>query len=408
MPAGAFAIFQADTLSFPVWPQIPCMPARARKNELTMVAMSGGVDSSVAAFRLREEGREVAGMFMKNWEEDDRLGTCAAAADALDALSVAESMGIPLHRRNFSAEYWDFVFENFLSEYRAGRTPNPDILCNREIKFKTFIEHARDLGADRIATGHYARSDEYKGMHRLLRALDSNKDQSYFLYTLGQEQLACTEFPIGDLRKPQVRKMAADAGIHVHAKRDSTGICFIGERNFKAFLSEYIAAQPGEIRTPEGAVIGEHQGLMFHTLGQRQGLGIGGVRGYADAPWYVLHKDMAENVLYVAQDHDHPWLLSKTLWGSQSSWVSGLAPEPGSRLQAQVRYRQPPQSCVVEEVQADRISLIFEQPQWAVTPGQSVVLYADEVCLGGAIIDGSDAVPASSQIKISTPRTGTL
>jgi tRNA-specific 2-thiouridylase len=243
------------------------MPGLANNTELTIIAMSGGVDSSVAALCLKKQGREVAGMFMKNWEEDDRSGTCPALKDMADVQAVAEGMDIPLHWRNFSAEYWDNVFEIFLSEYRAGRTPNPDILCNREIKFKTFLEHARALGAERIATGHYARRDEHEGLHRLLRARDSNKDQSYFLYTLGQEQLACTEFPIGELHKPDVRAMAAAAGIRVHAKKDSTGICFIGERNFKAFLAEYIAGKPGEIRTPEGDVLGEHQGLMFHTLG---------------------------------------------------------------------------------------------------------------------------------------------
>jgi len=365
------------------------------KYALTMVAMSGGVDSSVAALALKEKGRQVAGMFMKNWEEDDRSGACHAAEDAADALAVADRIGIKLHRRNFSAEYWDFVFASFLDEYRAGRTPNPDILCNREIKFKTFMEHAFDLGADRMATGHYARSDERDGMYRLLRGRDKSKDQTYFLYTLGQDQLARTEFPVGELRKPEVRERAAAAGLRVHDKKNSTGICFIGERDFRTFLARYLAARPGEIRTPEGAVIGEHQGLMFHTLGQRQGLGIGGLRGYSEAPWYVLRKDIAENVLYVGQDHDHPWLLSKMLSASQASWVAGTAPESGSRLQAQVRYRQPPQDCVLIESGPMAISLVFDQLQWAVTPGQSVVLYDGDVCVGGAIIDGSDA-PANS------------
>jgi tRNA-specific 2-thiouridylase len=383
------------------------MSEPASNRELTMVAMSGGVDSSVAALCLKQENRDLAGMFMKNWEEDDRLGACAAAEDAQDAQAVAERIGIPLHRRNFSVEYWDFVFENFLSEYRAGRTPNPDILCNREIKFKTFIEHARALGANRIATGHYARIDESDGRYRLLRGIDTNKDQSYFLYTLGQEQLACTDFPVGKLRKPEVRKLAARAGIHVHTKKDSTGICFIGERNFKAFLAEYITPEPGEIRTPEGDVIGEHQGLMFHTLGQRQGLGIGGLRGYADGPWYVLRKDMEENVLYVGQDHDHPWLLSKALAASQASWVAGSAPKRGSGLQAQVRYRQHPQACILEDMDEDRISLSFERPQWAVTPGQSVVLYDGEVCLGGAIIDCSDTLDESCRESRKASQEGT-
>lgn len=356
-----------------------------------MVAMSGGVDSSVAALRLKQEGRALAGMFMKNWEEDDRFGVCPAAEDAADAMAVAENMGIPFHRRNFSSEYWDYVFENFLSEYRCGRTPNPDILCNREIKFKTFLEHAQDLGAVRIATGHYVRTDQVNGFHRLLRGKDHNKDQSYFLYTLGQAQLACTDFPVGELAKPEVRDIAANAGLRVHAKKDSTGICFIGERNFREFLAEYIAADPGEIRTPEGDVIGEHQGLMFHTLGQRQGLGIGGLRAYADAPWYVVHKDPDENVLYAGQDHDHPWLLSNSLSASQLSWVAGETPVPGVRLQAQVRYRQRPQDCIITEIGPDRIEVTFEQAQRAVTPGQSVVLYAGEVCLGGGVIDCSDA-----------------
>lgn len=369
-------------------------PGDSRSSALTMVAMSGGVDSSVAAMCLKQQGRDIAGMFMKNWEEDDRFGTCPAEQDAADALDVAKSMGIVLHRRNFSAEYWDFVFEEFLAEYRAGRTPNPDILCNREIKFKTFLEHAHDLGAERIATGHYARIDEGDGEFRLLRGKDGNKDQSYFLYTLGQEQLARTEFPVGELHKPQVRAMALAADIRVHSKKDSTGICFIGERNFREFLRTYISAQPGEIRTPEGRVIGEHQGLMLHTLGQRQGLGIGGVRGHNDAPWYVLHKNMRENVLYAGQDHDHPWLLARRLRAGQLSWVSGRPPLAGSRLHAQVRYRQKEQACVITEVDAGYLTIEFDQQQRAITPGQSVVLYHDTVCLGGGIIDASNAPPA--------------
>jgi len=382
------------------------MHRSATQRELTMVAMSGGVDSSVAALCLKQQGRELAGMFMKNWEEDDRPGACPAAEDALDAQSVAECIGIELYRRNCSAEYWDHVFEDFLREYRAGRTPNPDILCNREIKFKTFIEHARALGAERIATGHYVRTGEFEGAYRLLRGKDAGKDQSYFLYTLGQEQLACTDFPVGDMHKPDVRKIAAEAGIPVHAKKDSTGICFIGERNFRAFLSEYITPQPGEIRTPEGDLIGEHEGMMFYTLGQRQGLGIGGVRGFADAPWYVLHKDIEANVLYAGQEHDHPWLLSTALEASQSSWISGTPPEPGCRLQAQVRYRQPAQACVVEEIERGHVSLSFDQPQWAVTPGQSVVLYDGEICLGGAVIDASDAPAGNVRSDLPSRRKG--
>ncbi len=362
-----------------------------------MVGMSGGVDSSVSALLLRQKGLSVAGMFMKNWEEDDRFGNCAAHEDAEDAQAVATKLGITLHLRNFSAEYWDYVFEDFLAEYRAGRTPNPDILCNREIKFKTFLEHARALGATRIATGHFVRSDERDGLHRLLRGVDENKDQSYFLYTIGQQQLARTIFPVGELTKPEVRSMAEKAGLRVHDKKDSTGICFIGERNFKEFLSEYISANPGEIQTIDGRIIGSHDGLMFHTLGQRQGLGIGGVRGCPDEPWYVLHKDMQSNILYVGQGHNHPWLLSGNLLASQLSWVSGHAPAPGTKLSAKVRYRQADQSCIVVAVDKNRLELHFSEQQRAVTPGQSVVLYEGENCLGGGIIDWADAPPACKE-----------
>ncbi|MDT8322019.1 MAG: tRNA 2-thiouridine(34) synthase MnmA [Xanthomonadales bacterium] len=358
-----------------------------------MVAMSGGVDSSASALLLQAQGQPIAGMFMKNWEEDDRFGACTAAADAADAQAVADLIGITLHRRNFAAEYWDCVFEEFLAEYRAGRTPNPDILCNREIKFKTFLEHATDLGADHIATGHYVRADCRDGTHRLLRGRDGNKDQSYFLYTIDQQQLARTLFPVGELEKPAVRRLAAEAALPVHAKKDSTGICFIGARNFRAFLGEYIAAARGEIRTPEGQLIGEHEGLMFHTLGQRQGLGIGGVKGFPDQPWYVLHKDLETNVLYAGQGHDHPWLFARRLRAENLSWVSGLPPAAGSRLTAKVRYRQADQACVVNEIGEHGLSLEFEQPQRAVTPGQSVVLYDGEICLGGGIIEWADTPP---------------
>ena len=373
------------------------MAAKPAENSLTLVAMSGGVDSSVAALLLLQQDRAIAGMFMKNWEEDDRSGHCPAEEDAADAQGVAQSLGIAFHTRNFSAEYWDGVFENFISEYQAGRTPNPDILCNREIKFKTFLQHAHDLGADRIATGHYVRSDETDGIHRLLRGLDHNKDQSYFLYTLGQQQLACADFPVGEMAKPVVRQMAQDAGFKVHDKKDSTGICFIGERDFRSFLATYVDSAAGEMRTPEGQLIGEHQGLAFHTLGQRQGLGIGGVRGFPDAPWYVLHKDLQENVLYVGQQHDHPWLLSQRVLANEPSWTSGLPPSPGQLLQAQVRYRQAAQACRVIKIDKALFEVEFLQPQWAVTPGQSIVLYADEVCLGGGIIQYSDTPPARLQ-----------
>ena len=364
------------------------------KAEEIMVAMSGGVDSSVSAMLLQQQGLPLAGMFMKNWEEDDWLGDCAAKEDAEDAREVAKKLGITLHLRNFSTEYWDYVFEDFLAEYRVGRTPNPDILCNREIKFKTFLDHARALGAGFMATGHYVRSDEREGLHRLLRGVDENKDQSYFLYTIGQQQLASTLFPVGELNKPEVRAVAEKAGLQVHDKKDSTGICFIGERNFKEFLGKYIAADPGEIHTTDDQIIGSHDGLMFHTLGQRPGLGIGGVRGCPDEPWYVLHKDLENNVLYVGQGHDHPWMLSSKLVAKQLSWVSGQAPEAGTKLTAKVRYRQADQSCVVAAVDKNQLNLHFKEKQRAVTPGQSVVLYQGENCLGGGIIDWADSPPA--------------
>jgi tRNA-specific 2-thiouridylase len=359
-----------------------------------MVALSGGVDSAVSAWLLQSQGWPLAGMFMKNWEEDGRLGACNAEQDAADAQAVADLLGIKLHRRNFAAEYWDFVFEDFLSEYRAGRTPNPDILCNREIKFKTFLQHATDLGAEYIATGHYVRSDCKDGVHRLLKGLDPNKDQSYFLYTIGQEQISRTLFPVGELLKPDVRKAADEAGLAVHDKKDSTGICFIGERNFKEFLGTYIPPAPGDIRTVEDQVIGRHQGLQYYTLGQRQGLGIGGVRGYPEEPWYVLHKDLENDVLYVGQGHDHPWLNATRLIAEQLSWVSGQAPGTGKKLTAKVRYRQSDQECTVLEISADRLLVEFTSPQRGITAGQSVVLYDGENCLGGGIIDWADTPPA--------------
>jgi tRNA-specific 2-thiouridylase len=370
------------------------MKVRSGSEELVMVAMSGGVDSSVSALLLQRAGVPVAGMFMKNWEEDDRLGGCPAAADAADAQAVADLLGIALHRRNFAAEYWDQVFEEFLAEYRAGRTPNPDILCNREIKFRTFLDHAGDLGAQTIATGHYVRSDRRDGVYRLLRGRDPGKDQSYFLYTIGQAQLARTRFPVGELLKPDVRARALQSGLPVHAKKDSTGICFIGERNFKEFLASYLPPEPGEIRTPDGRLLGSHDGLMYYTLGQRQGLGIGGVRGCDDDAWYVLHKDLDGNVLYAGQGHDHPWLFSHTLQAGQLSWVSGNAPPTGQRLTAKVRYRQADQACEVAEVGPERLILTFDLPQRAVTAGQSVVLYDGEECLGGGIIEWADTPPA--------------
>jgi tRNA-specific 2-thiouridylase len=358
-----------------------------------MVAMSGGVDSSVSALLLKQQGFDLDGMFMKNWEEDDRFGTCPAEEDAADAASVAKRLDIPFHTRNFAVEYWDNVFEDFLSEYRAGRTPNPDVLCNREIKFKTFLEHAEDLGAGRIATGHYVQTEPRDGCYRLLRGLDRNKDQSYFLYAVGHEQLSKTLFPIGHMEKPAVRDMALSNILRVHDKKDSTGICFIGERNFREFLGEYIPAQPGEIRTPEGDLLGEHHGLMFHTLGQRQGLGIGGVKGFDDEPWYVLHKDLDSNVLYAGQGHDHPWLFSTELSASHLAWVSGVQPDTGTPLTAKIRYRQQDQACEILQINGDTMRLRFQDAQRAVTPGQSIVLYCGDECLGGGIIDSMNAIP---------------
>lgn len=366
-----------------------------KTNGKIMVAMSGGVDSSVSALLLQKQGQDIAGMFMKNWEEDDRFGECSAAEDADDARAVARQLGLELHTRNFAAEYWENVFEEFLEEYRAGRTPNPDILCNREIKFKTFLEHAEALGAGKIATGHYVRTDEKDGKHRLLRGLDHNKDQSYFLYAVGHQQLAKTLFPVGELEKPEVRALAEEAGFDVFDKKDSTGICFIGERNFTRFLGEYLPAKPGEIRTTGERVIGEHQGLVFHTLGQRQGLGIGGVKGFPEAPWYVLHKDMDNNILYVGQGHEHPWMLSDRLTASELAWVSGNAPAEGSLLTAKVRYRQQDQPVEIESVNDQHMTLKFAQSQRAVTPGQSVVLYDGNVCLGGGLIESMNT-PAMS------------
>ena len=352
-----------------------------------IVGMSGGVDSSVSALLLKDQGETVSGLFMKNWEEDDRFGTCPAERDADDARAVADQIGIDLHTRNFAAEYWDGVFEHFLAEYRAGRTPNPDILCNREIKFKTFLEHARDLGASHIATGHYARVGEREGEYQLLRGHDHKKDQSYFLYTLGQEQLACTLFPVGEIDKPRVRELATRADLPVADKKDSTGICFIGERNFRAFLEDYLPANPGEMITDEGQVIGEHGGLMYYTIGQRKGLNIGGVAGASEAPWYVLAKDMDNNRLVVGQGHDHPWLFADRLQAADCSWVSPEPPTAGSRVTAKIRYRQADQACTIEKISNRRLMLKFDTPQRAITPGQSVVLYDGEVCLGGAVIE---------------------
>ncbi|HEX7813797.1 tRNA 2-thiouridine(34) synthase MnmA [Dyella sp.] len=355
-----------------------------------MLGISGGVDSSVAALLLQETGHSVEGLFMQNWEEDDRAGPCTTDADRKDAVAVCGRLGIPFHARNFSSQYWDGVFEHFLAEYRAGRTPNPDVLCNREIKFKTFLDEARALGAEKIATGHYARVDQRDGLFRLLRAVDATKDQTYFLHALGQDQLAATLFPVGEIEKSQVRAMALQAALPTHAKKDSTGICFIGERDFRQFLSQYIPARPGQMLTPEGERIGEHQGVMYYTLGQRNGLGIGGRHGASGEAWYVVGKDVLANILYVAQGGENHWLHSRRLLSERPGWVAGGAPANQFRCTAKTRYRQQDQACTVQ-VQADRLVVEFDEPQRAVTPGQSVVFYDGEACLGGAVIAATDA-----------------
>ncbi len=357
---------------------------------LIMVGVSGGVDSSVAALLLARDGRRAAGMFMQNWEEDDRAGPCRAEADRRDAVAVCARLGIPFHACNFAGEYWDGVFERFLAEHRAGRTPNPDVLCNREIKFKTFLQHARALGADAIATGHYARVAEHDGRRRLLRGVDAGKDQSYFLHQLGQDALARTEFPVGELPKADVRRLAREAYLPTHAKKDSTGICFIGERDFRGFLAQYLPPATGAIRNAAGDVVGEHPGVWYFTLGQREGLGIGGRRGAPAEPWYVVGKDLAANELIVDQGHDSPHLQSRRLVASELNWIAGEPPAAQFGCSAKTRYRQADQACVVS-LKGDLAEVRFDLPQRAVTPGQSVVFYAGAECLGGGAIDATDA-----------------
>jgi tRNA-uridine 2-sulfurtransferase len=354
-----------------------------------IVGLSGGVDSSVAALLLVEQGYDVHGIFMKNWEDGPNTGYCTAAEDLDDARSVCATLEIPLHEVNFSAEYRDRVFRLFLDEYQAGRTPNPDVLCNTEIKFKAFLDHARRLGADAIATGHYVRSTARNGQHALLKGRDPGKDQSYFLHGLTQMQLADARFPIGALHKTEVRERAAAAGFVTHDKKDSTGICFIGERRFREFLSHYLPTRPGPIRTLDGAVIGEHAGLMFHTIGQRQGLGIGGRPNSSGEPWFVAGKDLARNALIVVQGGDHPALFQRRLRAASLHWISGEPPGAPFACQAKIRYRQPDQDCVVEALDDHGAEVCFAEPQRAIAPGQSVVFYLDETCLGGGIIEAA-------------------
>ena len=357
-----------------------------------IVGMSGGVDSSVAAHLLIEQGYQVEGLFMKNWDEDDGTEYCTAKQDLADAESVCKRLGIKLHTANFAAEYWDNVFEYFLAEYKAGRTPNPDILCNREIKFKVFLEYAEMLGADAIATGHYARRHDEGGHTYLMKGLDANKDQSYFLHAVGEAEFARSLFPLGELEKPEVRRIAEENGFITYSKKDSTGICFIGERRFKDFLEQYLPAQPGEMQTPEGNVMGQHSGLMYHTIGQRQGLGIGGVKGAGDQPWYVVGKDLERNVLLVAQGKHHPLLYSTGLTATQAHWINGAAPAQSFRAAAKTRYRQEDQDCEITVDDNGKLTIAFDRPQRAVTPGQSVVIYQGDICLGGAVIDAATGV----------------
>ncbi|WP_257254853.1 MULTISPECIES: tRNA 2-thiouridine(34) synthase MnmA [unclassified Endozoicomonas] len=357
------------------------------KDTRVIVGMSGGVDSSVSALLLKEQGYQVEGLFMKNWEEDDGTEYCTAMTDLEDAQAVCDRIGIKLHKANFAAEYWDNVFEHFLQEYKAGRTPNPDILCNKEIKFKAFLDYAQTLEADYIAMGHYARSDSTNGQACLKKGLDTNKDQSYFLHQVGSKQLARTLFPVGEIAKPEVRRIAEKHGLTTHNKKDSTGICFIGERRFRDFLKQYLPAQPGSIATDQGEIIGEHLGLMYHTIGQRQGLGIGGLKGASESPWYVVDKDLENNRLIVAQGNNHPMLFSEALTACEIFWIAGSAPELPARLTAKIRYRQQDQACRLEQKTDGRYFVIFDKPQRAVTPGQSVVFYQNDICLGGGVIE---------------------
>jgi len=363
--------------------------------ERVVVGMSGGVDSSVAALLLKQQGYAVEGLFMDNWEDGEDETYCTAAQDFQDARQVCETLGVPLHKVNFATEYRERVFSHFLDGYRSGCTPNPDVLCNSEIKFKAFLDYALRLGAGRIATGHYARTTANGTRISLLKARDGAKDQSYFLHAVPQAALARSLFPLGELLKSEVRRLAREAGFMNHAKKDSTGICFVGERRFTEFLGKYLPAQPGDIESFEGLKLGSHQGLMYYTLGQRAGLGIGGRRDADSAPWYVADKDLERNVLKVVQGHDHPHLMQPALTATHLRWVSGTGPSVPLRCAVKTRYRQADQPCTLDRLEADRVEVTFDAPQRAVTPGQYAVFYAGEECLGGGIIA---AVPEKTHL----------
>ena len=361
-------------------------------NTYAVVGLSGGVDSSVTALLLKDKLKQVDGLFMKNWIDLEGDGECPIEDDLSDARSVAEQLGIAFHSENFAPEYWDNVFTHFLAEYKAGRTPNPDILCNKEVKFKVFLEHAMNLGADKIATGHYAKIEEQDGRYKLMRAVDSNKDQTYFLYTLNQSQLSRSLFPLGSIEKPEVRRIATEAGFVTSAKKDSTGICFIGERNFREFLSQFIPAQPGYMETAEGVRVGEHQGVMYYTLGQRKGLHIGGLQNSKEEPWFVVGKKVKENILVVEQGHDHPLSFSNRLSAINLDWTNGECLSLPYSCTAKTRYRQEDKPCTILENTENGLIIEFDQKQRAMTPGQSIVFYQGEECLGGGIIDHVDDI----------------
>lgn len=356
--------------------------------QTVFIGLSGGVDSCVSAHLLQQAGYQVEGLFMKNWEEDDTQTYCSAENDLKDIRAVCQKLNIPLHTVNFAQEYWQSVFSHFLEEYKAGRTPNPDILCNQEIKFKHFLNHAIKLGADYIATGHYVKKINLNNNtgYTLNKALDLQKDQSYFLYTLNQDQLARSLFPLANLKKPEVRDIARSLGFVTHDKKDSTGLCFIGERKFKPFLSDFLNAQPGLIKTPEGETVGDHDGIMFYTLGQRQGLKIGGQKEKLLLPWYVVAKDLKQNILYVVQGNEHPWHFCTELTANTLQWIAGAPPASVFKCHAKTRYRQQDEPCEVSVHDNGTLTVRFEKPQRAVTPGQSLVLYNKDVMLGGGMI----------------------